>query len=65
MEALFLDTSALAKRYVDESGSEWISGLFAPDEDSTVYIAELTTVELTSAIIRRSNGGSISRDELI
>ena len=62
MEYCFFDTSALAKRYVDEAGSEWVSGLFESDE-ITAYIAEITTVEFTSAIVRRLNGRSISRDE--
>lgn len=54
MRSLFLDTSALVKRYVDEDGSDWVSDLFLKREDS-FYIAELTLVEFTSAIARRIN----------
>lgn len=63
MKSLFLDTSTLAKRYIDEIGSEWVSDLFVLDEKIAIYIADITTVELTSAIIRRSKGGSISLRE--
>ena len=62
MEIAFVDTSALAKRYVDEAGSEWVLSLFGEDDSCLVYIAELTTVEMTSAIVRRSKGGSLSAD---
>ncbi len=60
MEIAFVDTSALAKRYVDEAGSAWVLSLFSEDDSCLVYIAELTTVELTSAVVRRSKGGSLS-----
>lgn len=64
MRSLFLDTSVLAKRYVDEAGSEWVANLFTTDTEPLVYSAEITVVELTSAIVRRSKGGTISPDEL-
>ena len=63
MQYYFLDTSALAQRYVDEIGSEWVADLFDSDDGVAIYVAEITTVELTSAIVRRSRGGSMSTDE--
>lgn len=59
MGFLFLDTSALAKRYVIETGSQWVTALFATHKEPFVYIAEVTTVEITSAIVRRAKGGAI------
>jgi predicted nucleic acid-binding protein len=53
MRAVFLDTSALVKRYIHEDGSEWIAGLFEKSVDTLFYIAEITTVELTSTVCRR------------
>ena len=53
MRLVFLDTSALVKRYIYEDGSEWIASLFENSTDTLYYIAEITTVELTSAICRR------------
>ena len=64
MGSLFFDTSALAKRYVYETGSEWISGFFDEEAKESIYIAEITTVELTSAVVRRSNTGSIPRADV-
>lgn len=63
MEVAFFDTSALAKRYIDEKGSAWVADFFSDEVDSLAYIAEITIVELTSAIVRRSRGGSLSSDE--
>ncbi|NOT46822.1 MAG: type II toxin-antitoxin system VapC family toxin [Acidobacteria bacterium] len=63
MEVIFFDTSALAKRYIDEKGSAWIGYFFHDESDCLVYIAEITIVELASAIVRRSKGGSLSAEE--
>ena len=63
MGPLFVETSALAKRYISETGSEWISRLFSDDETGSIYIAELTIVERTSAVVRRLKGGSLSPTE--
>lgn len=62
MEVAFFDTSALAKRYIIEKGSAWVADFFSDEADSFAYIAEITIVELTSAIVRRSRGGSLSLD---
>ena len=60
MKVAFFDTSSLAKRYVEEVGSEWVLAFLSEDDELLVYIAEITTVEMTSAVIRRAKGGSLS-----
>lgn len=52
----FLDTSAVAKRYVRESGSIWVDGLFRPRGRAghSFFISQLTPVELVAALHRRS-----------
>jgi len=55
----FVDSSALVKRYVSETGSMWVSDLFAPKLDNEVLIAAITGVEIVAAIARRARGGSI------
>lgn len=54
----FFDTSALAKRYIREIGSEWVAEIC--EGGDAIFIAELTEIELAAAIYRRAKGGSLS-----
>lgn len=65
MPIYFIDSSALVKRYINETGSTWISNLFDPDLDNEIFIAAITKVEIVAAITRRSRGGSISPNDAI
>lgn len=56
----YLDSSALLKRYVKESGSIWITNLLE-SSDSTIYIARIASVEVVSALARLPLGKKISR----
>lgn len=60
---VFCDTSALAKRYVMETGSAWVEGLLAGSSGNDVVISRITPVELMSALARRERGGSISKTD--
>jgi uncharacterized protein len=56
----FFDTSALVKRYVHETGSAWVETVTDPTAGHAMYILEVTAVEVTSAVIRRQRGGTLS-----
>ena len=60
MAVYFVDSSALVKRYINETGSTWVLSLFDPALSNDVLIAAITCVEIVAAIARRSRGGSIS-----
>ncbi len=60
MAVYFIDSSALVKRYISETGSAWVVGLFAPTLNNEVFVAAITSVEIVAAITRRTHGGSIS-----
>ncbi len=60
MARYFIDSSALVKRYISETGSAWVLGLFDPTLNNEVFIAAITGVEIIAAITRRSRSGSIS-----
>ena len=60
MTAYFLDSSALVKRYVPETGSAWIRALSVPDIGNSLIIARITWVELRSAIARRQREDSLT-----
>ena len=60
MAGYFVDSSALVKRYVNERGSVWLSGLVSPAAGNDIYIARITTVEVIAALTRRARGGTIA-----
>lgn len=60
MPEFFFDTSALAKRYISERGSAWVTKACALASGNFIYIAEITAVEIASAITRRTRSGSLS-----
>jgi predicted nucleic acid-binding protein len=59
----FLDTSALAKRYLTEMGSTRVRRLLERKND-VFYQTFLTPVELTSALYRRLREREITSEEL-
>ncbi|MBD6618330.1 type II toxin-antitoxin system VapC family toxin [Komarekiella sp. 'clone 1'] len=60
MAVYFIDSSALVKCYVSETGSLWVLGLFDPALSNEIFIAAITSVEIVAAVTRRARGGSIS-----
>jgi len=59
MAEFFFDTSGLAKRYIAETGSNRVKNTCLPASGNLIFIAEITTVEITSAIVRRRKGSSL------
>mgnify|MGYP000022809834 CR=1 FL=1 len=49
----FLDTSALAKRYIPEIGTPWINSITDPTAKNTLLLCQLAWGKLQSAISRR------------
>lgn len=58
----FLDTSALVKHYVDETGSAWIRNLVAADS-TVLLVSHLLIVEMISAFNRRLREGGVTPDD--
>jgi hypothetical protein len=54
----FVDTSALAKRYVNEPGNHWLRSEVAQHH---VLLAQITSVEMMAALGRRFRQGQISQ----
>jgi predicted nucleic acid-binding protein len=61
----FLDSSALVKRYVTETGSAWIRNLTDPSARNPLIITRITWVEVLSALARRQREGSLAPDDVI
>ena len=65
MAIYFLDSSALVKRYIRETGSNWVCTLFDPSLGNQVFIAAIAGVEIVSAITRRAKNGSLNVTDAI
>jgi uncharacterized protein len=56
----FFDSSAIAKRYVNETGTAWVLSLVGPTAGNHNYVARITGVEVVSAVARQRRDGSLS-----
>ncbi len=59
----FLDTSAIAKRYIPEIGTPWINAITDPIAKNTLLLCQLAWVELQSAISRRQRENTFTREQ--
>jgi predicted nucleic acid-binding protein len=59
----YLDTSALIKRYLNETGSSWIRGLAQATAGHLLITSRLTAVEICSAFARRLREGTVTKDD--
>lgn len=62
MPVCFLDSSALVKCYVAETGCVWTRSIL-DDENTVVYVVSLSRVETISALTRRLRRGDISQGQ--
>jgi len=56
----FVETSALAKRYIAETGSMWLRALLDPSTGCSIYVVRVTAVEIIAAITRREQGRTLA-----
>jgi predicted nucleic acid-binding protein len=62
MAAYYLDSSALVKRYVTETGSAWVRDL-CQEAAHAIFVSELALVEVGSAFARRCHRGEIADEQ--
>ncbi len=63
MTVYCLDTSALVKRYVLETGTAWITRLTSPAARHDLYVVRLAGPEMIAALFRKVRTGEVSRAE--
>ena len=63
MADFFFDSSAVVKRYVNELGSGYVEELVEPGNQNNVILAQITRVEVASALARRKRGNTLSDDD--
>lgn len=60
MSVYFFDSSAIVKRYVNETGTAWVKSITNPLAGNRIHIARITGVEVVAAITKRVREGSIT-----
>jgi uncharacterized protein len=60
----FLDTSALAKRYIPEIGTPWINRITTTTANNILLLSQLAWVELQRAISRRQRENALTPEQL-
>ena len=60
MAGFFCDSSAIVKRYVNETGSNFVDNLADLKSGNVILLARITRVEVVSAIARRLKNTSIT-----
>jgi predicted nucleic acid-binding protein len=60
LTTFFVDTSALARRYLAEVGSAWTLSWIEPPAGNVIIISELARVELISTLTRLQREGKLA-----
>src|SRR3954453_13349316 len=60
MASYFIDSSALVKRYVQETGTRRVRSLTRRNRHNHIYLARITAVEVTAAVARRRKGRALT-----
>ena len=65
MSSCYVDTSALIKRYLAETGSTWIRNLVDWAAGNVIVVCDLTAVEVFSTLARRQREGTIAPADIV
>jgi uncharacterized protein len=64
MTTFYMDTSAIAKRYITEIGSAWIHAITDPVSGNQILVCDLTAIELASVLARRQREGRMTPPDI-
>ncbi|KHD06193.1 hypothetical protein PN36_24770 [Candidatus Thiomargarita nelsonii] len=63
MATFYWDTSALVKRYAQETGTVWVRNLTNPTVKHDIYTVRITGVEMIAALFRKVKTSQISQHD--
>jgi len=58
---IFLDTSALAKLYHHELGSDYVAGLLDPHRENRIFVSPLSLIEMESVLATKVHTRQLSQ----
>ncbi len=59
----YLDSSALVKRYLTETGSAWVANLCQPSTGNTIATGRITKAEIAATFARKFRNGDIFQSD--
>lgn len=62
MTAYYADSSALVKRYVNETGSDWVRTTCSPSASHVIALAHIGLVEIAAALAMKTRQGALPAD---
>ena len=62
-EHFYFDSSALVKRYVAETGTNWVIGICAASDGHVLYTVRISGAEIAAALFRRVRMGSLTASD--
>src|SRR5215203_4983744 len=65
MSVYYFDTSALIKRYVQEKGTIWVTGITERSAGHDLNTVSLTGPEMIATFFRKARGGTMTRAQAI
>ena len=65
MAAYYLDSSALVKRYFEETGTRWVSSLTNPVAGHDIFMIRITGPEVVAAFFRKVKSGDVDQNEAV
>ena len=64
MSCYYFDSSALAKKYINEAGSDWVLNITATVSRNQLITSLITSVEVVAAIAKGGRMGALSDDDM-
>jgi predicted nucleic acid-binding protein len=61
LSSYYADTSALAKRYIKETGSIWVASWMIPAANNVTLVSALALIEMYSVLARHEREGNITQ----
>ena len=61
MGTYFLDTSAIVKRYIVETGQAWVAALCAPNAANTIIVSQSALAEAVATFCRKAREADVTK----
>jgi uncharacterized protein len=64
MSVYFVDTSALGRRYLPETGAKWVRTWIEPNAGHVIVISQLTEIDFVTHLTRHTGKGALTSADI-